>query len=73
MKKVGKIFFFQREDGIRESLASRGLGNVYKKQGKKKRHGESKISLLGCYWETFERLLGTSLDRRRYRAAARLP
>ena len=26
------VFFFQAEDGIRESVASRGLGNVYKIQ-----------------------------------------
>ncbi len=25
--------FFQAEDGIRDSVASRGLGDVYKKQG----------------------------------------
>jgi len=28
-----KIFFFQAEDGIRDSVASRGLGDVYKRQG----------------------------------------
>ena len=27
------IFFFQAEDGIRDSVASRGLGDVYKRQG----------------------------------------
>ena len=26
------IFFFQAEDGIRDSVASRGLGDVYKRQ-----------------------------------------
>ena len=26
-------FFFQAEDGIRDSVASRGLGDVYKRQG----------------------------------------
>ena len=25
-------FFFQAEDGIRDSVASRGLGDVYKRQ-----------------------------------------
>ncbi len=29
------IFFFQAEDGIRDSVASRGLGDVYKRQGYK--------------------------------------
>ena len=28
-----KIFFFQAEDGIRDLLSSRGLGDVYKRQG----------------------------------------
>ncbi len=28
------IFFFQAEDGIRVSVASRGLGDVYKRQCK---------------------------------------
>ena len=27
-------FFFQAEDGIRDSVASRGLGDVYKRQKK---------------------------------------
>ena len=27
------IFFFQAEDGIRDSSTSRGLGDVYKRQG----------------------------------------
>jgi len=27
------FFFFQAEDGIRDSVASRGLGDVYKRQG----------------------------------------
>ena len=26
-------YIFQAEDGVRESVASRGLGNVYKRQG----------------------------------------
>ena len=26
------MFFFQAEDGIRDSVASRGLGDVYKRQ-----------------------------------------
>ena len=26
-------YFFQAEDGIRDSVASRGLGDVYKRQG----------------------------------------
>ncbi len=30
--KMCFIFFFQAEDGIRASVASRGLGDVYKRQ-----------------------------------------
>ena len=28
------IFFFQAEDGIRDLVRSRGLGDVYKRQGR---------------------------------------
>ena len=28
----GRIFFFQAEDGIRDLVRSRGLGDVYKRQ-----------------------------------------
>ena len=30
---VGFCFFFQAEDGIRDLVRSRGLGDVYKRQG----------------------------------------
>ena len=30
---VGCFFFFQAEDGIRDLVRSRGLGDVYKRQG----------------------------------------
>ena len=29
---VGSFFFFQAEDGIRDLVRSRGLGDVYKRQ-----------------------------------------
>ena len=29
---VGRVFFFQAEDGIRDLVRSRGLGDVYKRQ-----------------------------------------
>ena len=29
----GMFFFFQAEDGIRDLVRSRGLGDVYKRQG----------------------------------------
>ena len=31
------VFFFQAEDGIRDLVRSRGLGDVYKRQQMKKR------------------------------------
>ena len=30
---IATVFFFQAEDGIRDLLRSRGLGDVYKRQG----------------------------------------
>ena len=30
---VSDVFFFQAEDGIRDLVRSRGLGDVYKRQG----------------------------------------
>ena len=32
MGTVGIVFFFQAEDGIRDLVRSRGLGDVYKRQ-----------------------------------------
>ena len=32
------FFFFQAEDGIRDLVRSRGLGDVYKRQGQVSRH-----------------------------------
>ena len=32
MSLVGFFFFFQAEDGIRDLVRSRGLGDVYKRQ-----------------------------------------
>ena len=31
---IGVVFFFQAEDGIRDLVRSRGLGDVYKRQMK---------------------------------------
>ena len=33
LKLVWEYFFFQAEDGIRDLVRSRGLGDVYKRQG----------------------------------------
>ena len=37
------IFFFQAEDGIRDAQESRGLGDVYKRQRKFQRNGNTII------------------------------
>ena len=36
------FFFFQAEDGIRDLVRSRGLGDVYKRQAKPKGPGHSR-------------------------------
>ena len=33
MRRGSRFFFFQAEDGIRDLVRSRGLGDVYKRQG----------------------------------------
>ena len=38
----GTFFFFQAEDGIRDLVRSRGLGDVYKRQAFYMRHFEHK-------------------------------
>ena len=39
------LFFFQAEDGIRDSSTSRGLGDVYKRQGVGRRYEKSDIKI----------------------------
>ena len=66
---VSWFFFFQAEDGIRDLVRSRGLGDVYKRQGTKIESGhiesiapvdvvESRDSIEG---NTNELLVGLSL------------
>ncbi|VDG24590.1 multidrug transport protein [Lactobacillus plantarum JDM1] [Lactiplantibacillus mudanjiangensis] len=45
MKLSCVFFFFQAEDGIRASSTSRGLGDVYKRQGY---HMAFIVSLIFC-------------------------
>jgi len=61
----GSIFFFQAEDGIRDLVRSRGLGDVYKRQ----ESSEEKIQLPladCCTPDDFPKFLGdetfSSLD-----------
>ena len=39
------VFVFQAEDGIRDLVRSRGLGDVYKRQGYKKKKVKSAVPL----------------------------
>ena len=39
------VVFFQAEDGIRDLVRSRGLGDVYKRQNHEKEHKESSDAL----------------------------
>ena len=58
------LFFFQAEDGIRDLVRSRGLGDVYKRQARKgplagtdppsQRGGAFRYSL-GAYWSAVKR------------------
>eukprot|EP00658_Telonema_sp_P-2_P062921 TRINITY_DN5158_c0_g1_i1.p1 TRINITY_DN5158_c0_g1~~TRINITY_DN5158_c0_g1_i1.p1 ORF type:complete len:328 (-),score=74.10 TRINITY_DN5158_c0_g1_i1:371-1354(-) len=41
------FFFFQAEDGIRDAQESRGLGDVYKRQGINAEYGEAEKSVMG--------------------------
>ena len=51
------IFFFQAEDGIRDLVRSRGLGDVYKRQGVLGLDGEIRIDEPGRCLDT-----GTTTD-----------
>ena len=41
------IFFFQAEDGIRDLVRSRGLGDVYKRQGENEPEGDFLVNAQG--------------------------
>ena len=47
-------FFFQAEDGIRDLVRSRGLGDVYKRQHISKTCGLSEQSIMLCGLELLE-------------------
>ena len=42
------VFFFQAEDGIRDLVRSRGLGDVYKRQAGPHRHRRDRRALALC-------------------------
>ena len=69
------VFFFQAEDGIRDLVRSRGLGDVYKRQVKKLRLSFRVFQKLGANRRkqrekkaTRMRLRQTILERRLVRA-----
>ena len=46
------VFFFQAEDGIRDLVRSRGLGDVYKRQTQEFEDGiETDLTWLGLVWD----------------------
>ena len=54
LSDVVLVFFFQAEDGIRDLVRSRGLGDVYKRQGQPIAVPSQDI-VLGCYYLTLAR------------------
>ena len=44
------LFFLQAEDGIRDLVRSRGLGDVYKRQGKNSFEFNSQVFPIGFYF-----------------------
>ena len=57
MLAVVLFFFFQAEDGIRDLVRSRGLGDVYKRQARRGRPGEPRADPLGTspHWPSSAR------------------
>ena len=47
MSRRDRIFFFQAEDGIRDLVRSRGLGDVYKRQIEKYIDGGLRYVIIG--------------------------
>ena len=61
------FFFFQAEDGIRDLVRSRGLGDVYKRQARNGRHGhvytnEGKLNLFNKKYEKDTRPIASDLS-----------
>ena len=48
-KSLASIFFFQAEDGIRDLVRSRGLGDVYKRQAIARADKASPIRLIDMF------------------------
>ena len=58
------FFFFQAEDGIRDLVRSRGLGDVYKRQDRTQRpDGAGTVDLRGLFDIAGNRLESPSADQ----------
>ena len=57
------FFFFQAEDGIRDLVRSRGLGDVYKRQGGDFDHGRAAPD--GAAWRLHRAALARAVDSAR--------
>ena len=57
------IFFFQAEDGIRELVRSRGLGDVYKRQALQR--GENPMAVLMQMAERYGGVIPLSIGNER--------
>ena len=53
--EIWLVFFFQAEDGIRDLVRSRGLGDVYKRQGR--RRDDDSLRCRGCGFDSDDLLL----------------
>ena len=61
------FFFFQAEDGIRDLVRSRGLGDVYKRQGEA---GRNRHAGAHGVQRSLARTVAAAMDDRRERTAA---
>ena len=55
------VFFFQAEDGIRDLVRSRGLGDVYKRQLLVEKFGKSVLQLLVLLVKVLTQLFALAL------------
>ena len=55
-------FFFQAEDGIRDLVRSRGLGDVYKRQGQLDALNDQDFEDIAAYYASQKATLGTAKE-----------
>ena len=61
---ISLFFFFQAEDGIRDLVRSRGLGDVYKRQGLKALHALGAFAAQPADFDSNAALAVTQSDTR---------